>query len=200
MNDPEKLVKAFRRKYSGRATKQCNQIRREIGVLSARVIGDFARHFNRECHHEFVVNVTLADMCCGRYHQIIDQRDIIGRHEHPMSLARGNLGIRRIGTVAAWCLFVFSQPACTILDKEYVSKTEVPLILGPKPTPSSRWRNTCVVETEQQLRSIGRESVIHYFWYQTPSFDAPLFPPNLTHAGLLDHGSLPYSGHRETSC
>ena len=62
---------------------------------------------------------------------------------------------------------------------------EVPFILGYKPELGSRWRNTCVVETEQQLRSVDRDPVIHDFWYQTPSFDAPVFPPNLTQKGLL---------------
>ncbi|MDA9982720.1 hypothetical protein N9H39_08295 [Gammaproteobacteria bacterium] len=82
-------------------------------------------------------------------------------------------------------LFAVLLSGCTIFDKEHVSTEEVPLILGPKPTPSSGWQNTCVVETEQQLRSVDREPVIHDFWYQTPSFDAPLFPPNLTQKGLL---------------
>ena len=75
-------------------------------------------------------------------------------------------------------------PGCTVFDREHVSTEEVPLILGDKPNPSSRWRNTCVVQTEQQLRSVDRNPVIHEFWYQTPSLDAPLFPPNLTHRGL----------------
>ncbi len=88
-------------------------------------------------------------------------------------------------TVSIGFLFAVLLSSCTVFDREHVSTEEVPLILGPKPTPSSRWQNTCVVETEQQLRSVDRNPVIHDFWYQTPSFDAPLFPPNLTQKGLL---------------
>ena len=87
-------------------------------------------------------------------------------------------------TAAVGCLFGFLLSACTIFDRDYVSTEEVPLILGPKPTPATRWKNTCVVEAEQQLRSIEPEPVIHDFWYQTPAFDAPVFPPNLTQRGL----------------
>lgn len=74
---------------------------------------------------------------------------------------------------------------CTIYDHEQVSVDEVPLILGKKPDPSSRWRDTCVVEAEQQLRSVDRNPMIHDFWYQTSSIEAPVFPPNLTQKGLL---------------
>ncbi|MDJ0957343.1 MAG: OmpA family protein [Arenicellales bacterium] len=98
-----------------------------------------------------------------------------------MKFAGKNFNELNIAVAFLSAIFLFG---CTVFDKEHVSTEEVPLILGAKPNPVSRWRNTCVVETEQQLRSVDRTPVVHEFWYQTPSFDAPLFPPNLTQRGL----------------
>jgi len=87
--------------------------------------------------------------------------------------------------VAIYCFFAVLLSGCVIFDREYVSTEKIPVILGPKPTPAGRWQNACVVETEQQLRSVGRRPVIHDFWYQTSSLDLPFYPPNLTQKGLL---------------
>ena len=86
---------------------------------------------------------------------------------------------------AVYCFIAVLLSGCVIFDREHISTEKIPVILGPKPTPAGRWQNTCVVETEQQLRSIGRRPVIHDFWYQTPSLDLPFYPPNLTQKGLL---------------
>lgn len=74
---------------------------------------------------------------------------------------------------------------CSTLDVEHTPPQEQPVVLGPRPTLASRWRNTCAVETEQQLRAVQRKPASLAFWYQTPELEGPLYPPNLTYNSVL---------------
>lgn len=73
----------------------------------------------------------------------------------------------RFGLIA-FGMIAMTGFGCAALDREYVAPEQGSAVVGPKATPSDRWRNACVVGLEQQLRALSRKPVIHDFWYQTP--------------------------------